>query len=97
MGRPKALLPRGADGDTFLHAVAAALCGGGVEEALIVGRPDDEALRAEVDRLQLHARFVANPHADMGQLSSLQAGLESGITRAYAGSCPAVASFRPQA
>ena len=75
MGRPKALLPCGASGETFVRRVATALCDGGVEEALVVGRPDDEALRAEVDALPVRARFVENAHADSGQLSSVLAGL----------------------
>ncbi len=75
MGRSKALLPCGAEGLTFVHCAAAALCGGGAEEALIVGRPEDEALRAVVDALPLRARYVENPAADSGQLSSVLAGL----------------------
>lgn len=75
MGRSKALLRCGAEGLTFVHGVAAALCGGGAEEALIVGRPEDELLRAEVERLPVRARFVENAQADTGQLSSVLAGL----------------------
>ncbi len=75
MGRPKALLPCGGGGLTFVHRVAAALCGGGAEEALIVGRSEDEALRAEVQRLPVPARYIENPDADRGQLSSLLSGL----------------------
>lgn len=75
MGRPKALLRCGAGGLTFVHCAAAALCGGGAEEALVVGRPEDEALRAEVDAMPLRARYVENPAADSGQLSSVLAGL----------------------
>jgi molybdenum cofactor cytidylyltransferase len=77
MGRPKALLPSGPDGSTFVRRLAVALCDGGVEEALIVGRPEDEALRAEVLALPVRARYVENPSADEGQLSSLLAGLSA--------------------
>lgn len=75
MGRPKALLPCVPGGLTFVHRLAVALCEGGAEEALIVGRPEDEALRAEVERLPVRARYIENPDADRGQLSSLLAGL----------------------
>jgi molybdenum cofactor cytidylyltransferase len=77
MGRPKALLPCGPDGTTFVRRLAVALCDGGAEEALVVGRPDDEALRAEVLALPVRARYVENPNADEGQLSSLLAGLSA--------------------
>lgn len=75
MGRAKALLPCGPEGITFVHAVAAALCAGGAEEALVVGRPEDAELRGAVERLPVRARYVENPDADTGQLSSVLAGL----------------------
>src|SRR3990167_8821789 len=75
MGRPKALLTIPPLGVTFVRRLAAALCDGGAEEALVVGRPDDRALQAEVASLPPRARFVANPDADTGQLSSVLAGL----------------------
>jgi molybdenum cofactor cytidylyltransferase len=77
MGRPKALLPCGPGGDTFVHRLALALREGGVEEVLVVGRRDDEGLRAEVEALPVPARYVENPRADEGQLSSLLAGLSA--------------------
>jgi molybdenum cofactor cytidylyltransferase len=75
MGRPKALLPCGDRGDTFVRRLAVVLCDGGVEEALVVGRPEDELLRAEVEAMAVRARYVENPNADEGQLSSVLAGL----------------------
>lgn len=75
MGRAKALLPCGPGGVSFVHAVAAALCAGGAEEALVVGRPEDAELRGAVERLPVRARYVENPDADTGQLSSVLAGL----------------------
>ncbi len=77
MGRPKALLPCGPDGLSFVRRIATTLCQGGVVEALIVGRSDDEELRAEVERLTVPARYVENPDPDRGQLSSLLAGLDA--------------------
>jgi molybdenum cofactor cytidylyltransferase len=75
MGRPKALLPCDAAGTTFVRRLAVVLCEGGVEEALVIGRPEDEALRAEVEALVVRARYIENPDADSGQLSSVLAGL----------------------
>lgn len=75
MGRAKALLLCGPAGETFVRRLAVVLCDGGVEEALVVGRPGDEVLRAEVDALPVRARYIENPHAEAGQLSSLLAGL----------------------
>ena len=75
MGRPKALLPEGAGGPSFVQRVADALRGGGIDDVLVIGRPEDAALRSEVERLGSNVRFVANTHADDGQLSSLITGL----------------------
>ena len=76
MGRPKALLPAGRDGDTFVSRTSRTLLSGGVQDVLVVGRPDDDALRAAVTGLAARVRYVENPHAERGQLSSLRAGLE---------------------
>jgi molybdenum cofactor cytidylyltransferase len=75
MGRPKALLPTGPGGPTFVCKIAETMRAGGIEDVLVIGRPDNDALRAEVERLGTNVRFVANVHADEGQLSSLIAGL----------------------
>jgi molybdenum cofactor cytidylyltransferase len=77
MGRAKALLPCGPGGETFVRRLARALHDGGVQQVLIVGRSDDEALREEVAAMPLAARFVENPGADAGQLSSVLAGLDA--------------------
>ena len=76
MGRSKALLAT-PDGPTFVARLIQTLCGGGVDVPLVVGRPDDDPLRSEVE--SAGARFVINPDADAGgQLSSLLAGLRQG-------------------
>jgi molybdenum cofactor cytidylyltransferase len=75
MGRSKALLPVAADGPSFVRKIADALRAGGIDDVLVVGRPEDDALRAEVERLGTNVRFVANTHADDGQLSSVITGL----------------------
>jgi molybdenum cofactor cytidylyltransferase len=77
MGQPKALLPAGPGGPTFVRQIAAVLVEGGVIDALVVGRPDDRALRAEVESIGTPVRFVVNEHADSGQLSSVIAGLNA--------------------
>jgi len=79
MGEPKALLPAGRDrqGPTFVRQIVTVLLAGGASDALIVGRPEDDRLRNEVESLDSPARFIVNEHADRGQLSSLLAGLNA--------------------
>jgi molybdenum cofactor cytidylyltransferase len=80
MGTAKALLPAGPAGQTFVRQLAQALLAGGVADVLVVGRPDDEPLEREVlalSELGTAARFVANPRAAEGQLSSMIAGLNA--------------------
>jgi molybdenum cofactor cytidylyltransferase len=73
MGRPKALLPCGDSDLTFVGSLIRALSEGGVSDTVVVGRSDDDALRAEVE--SRGARFVDNPHPEEGQSSSLLVGL----------------------
>jgi len=77
MGRAKALLPASADGPTFVRHLAANLLAGGVADVIVVGRPDDDALRTEVEGAGTGVRFVVNAHAEDGQLSSAIAGLNA--------------------
>jgi molybdenum cofactor cytidylyltransferase len=80
MGRAKALLPCGPDGESFVATLAAALARGGVPEIVVIGRPGDHALQAEVARVRTAipcVQYIENPDADAGQLSSLLAGLEA--------------------
>ena len=89
MGRPKALLRADDRGRTFVETLATALASGGVSDVLIVGRPDDAALKAEVERVGAAAtgagpmpgpgsvRYVENVEADTGQLSSAIAGINA--------------------
>ena len=75
MGRSKALLIA-PTGRTFVAQLVETMCLGGVETPFVVGRVDDDALRAEVESCGGGARWVVNPDADTGgQLSSLLAGL----------------------
>jgi molybdenum cofactor cytidylyltransferase len=73
MGRPKALLRAG--DRTFIRRILDALAGGGISDALVVVRPGDDEVIAEVEAAG--ARGVPNPRADEGQLSSLLAGLDA--------------------
>lgn len=75
MGRAKALLASGDARVSFLESLTAALRAGGAADVLVVGRPDDERLQEEAGRMKPPVRFVSNPHAHMGQVSSLIAGL----------------------
>ena len=76
MGRSKALLPAGPDGRTFVARLAVALTAGGIDDVLIVGRPEDLALREAVRQLDVAARYIENPHADAGQISSILAVID---------------------
>jgi molybdenum cofactor cytidylyltransferase len=77
MGQPKALLPAGPGGPTFVRRLSTALLEGGVADVIVVGRPDDTALEAEVESIGTGVRFVVNAHAEMGQLSSVIAGVNA--------------------
>jgi CTP:molybdopterin cytidylyltransferase MocA len=83
MGKPKALLSVGQGGPSFVRHLALTLLEGGVADVLVVGRPDDQALRKEIDDIGL--RFVPNPDADSGQLSSVLAGLNAADRPGVAG------------
>ena len=74
MGRSKALLPHLDAKTTFVAHAVRELKAAGLPVILVVGRHDDDALRAAV--VELQAEFVSNPDPDRGQLSSLIAGLE---------------------
>ena len=76
MGRSKALLAT-PTGHTFVAQLVDTLSIGGNQSPFVVGRPDDEPLKLEVESLGSRARWVENHDADTGgQLSSLLAGLD---------------------
>lgn len=77
MGRSKALLTMGPGGPSFVRHLAATIFRGGVSDVIVVGRPEDAALRSEVDQLGASVRFVENPHAAEGQLSSVVAAVNA--------------------
>jgi molybdenum cofactor cytidylyltransferase len=74
-GRSKALLPVEPAGLPFAARLIAVFRAAAVEDVLVVGRPDDAALREVVEAAG--ARFVVNVDADRGQLSSLVAALDA--------------------
>lgn len=85
MGRPKALLLT-PTGRTFVSQLVEALSLGGIDSPFVVGRPDDDALKRQVESFGQRARWVENPIADTGgQLSSLLAGLDKADRPGIAG------------
>ena len=77
MGRPKALLPIGSSGDTFLTHILRVLRDGGITRAFIVIGGDASAVRATLPAVDQFLRIVENEDYEQGQLSSLLAGLSA--------------------
>jgi CTP:molybdopterin cytidylyltransferase MocA len=75
MGRPKALLPIGSSGDTFLTRILRVLRDGGIERAVVVIGGDADAVRATLPPGDDFLSIVDNPNYERGQLSSLLVGL----------------------
>ena len=74
MGEPKALLRAG--GSTFIRRLLDTLRHAGVEDVVVVVRPEADAVMREVAGGSF-GRTVVNPDPDRGQLSSLVAGLDA--------------------
>lgn len=74
MGAPKALLRIG--DDTFLRRILGVLRDAGLQAAVVVVRPGQDAVAAEVEAAGF-GRIVENPRPDEGQLSSLITGLDA--------------------
>jgi molybdenum cofactor cytidylyltransferase len=74
MGRPKALLPIGAD-DTFLTHLVATFRAAGIDDVVVVVGYEAPAIVEAVQRRDALARVVVNENYESGQLSSLVAGL----------------------
>jgi molybdenum cofactor cytidylyltransferase len=79
MGRPKALLRCHPSGETFAARVVRTLREGGLPQVLVVGRPDDDGLRAEIGRAWPSVPYIENPAPDRGQLSSLIVGIDRAL------------------
>ena len=76
MGRPKALLPIGRGGETFLSRITHTLQEAGIEEIIVVLGSDAEAVRADMPP-SARGRLIENSRPDQGQLSSLLVGLRA--------------------
>lgn len=74
MGQPKALLSTGVAGETFVGRLCATLRSAGVDDLVVVTRPD-LALHRALARLDPPPCLVENPLPERGQLSSLLVGL----------------------
>jgi CTP:molybdopterin cytidylyltransferase MocA len=81
MRQPKALLPYDETGASFLSHLAETLRSAGMAEVFVIGRADDESLRAAARAAG--TVYVENRRADDGQLSSVLVGVEA---------CEAIAS-----
>jgi len=77
MGRPKALLPIGSSGHTFLTHILHVLRSGGIARAVVVIGGDAGVVRATLPPDDEFLRVVENKNYEQGQLSSLLAGLSS--------------------
>ena len=78
MGRSKALLPFGRSYPvTFVEHAAESLRQAGVDDILVVGRPEDETLVQALERLAVATRFVANVNHEQGQLTSIIAAVNA--------------------
>ena len=73
MGRPKALLPLGAE--VFVTRVCATLQEAGLDDLVVVAGADCAAIGDAIASAGLRARVVENPRREDGQLSSVLAGL----------------------
>jgi molybdenum cofactor cytidylyltransferase len=74
MGRPKALLPIGADAETFLDRVARTLLDAGVDQVLVVIGANAQAIRSQTREMS-RVRLLTNPDYERGQLTSLVTAL----------------------
>lgn len=76
MGRPKALLPLGSQGQTFLTRIVETFRKAGMEEILVVTAAGSE-LTSVLLSDKFPFRLVLNESPELGQLSSFQVGLQS--------------------
>jgi CTP:molybdopterin cytidylyltransferase MocA len=85
MGQPKALLLCPPAGRTFVTQIVHTLREGGLTTIAVVGRVNDHDLRREVGAAAPAVSYVENPSPELGQLSSLLAGIAFAEARAAAG------------
>ena len=77
MGRPKALLPAGRAGETFVGRIVRTLRAGGVDDVVVVAGGVAEEIARVLAQESPPPRMVINPDPGRGQFSSLQAGLRA--------------------
>jgi molybdenum cofactor cytidylyltransferase len=75
MGRPKALLPAGPGGVTFLARIVGTLRRGGLERVVVVVGVDGQQIQTSIKAAALSVEAVENPDPSRGQLSSLLVAL----------------------
>ena len=77
MGRPKAVLPIGPGGETFVGRIIRILREGGVDDVVVVVAGEESPVARARLREELAHRIAVNPSPDLGQLSSVKAGLHA--------------------
>ena len=77
MGRPKALLPIGTRGETFVGRIIGTLREGGVDDVVVVVAGEGAPVARALLRERQPHRVAVNPSPDQGQLSSVRAGLQA--------------------
>ena len=77
MGRPKALLPAGPAGETFVGRIVRTLRAGGVDDIVVVAGGVAVEINRVLMKLERPPRVVINPAPEHGQFSSLQVGLHA--------------------
>ena len=77
MGRPKALLPAGPAGETFVGRIVRTLRAGGVDGVVVVAAAVAKEIERALAQQEAPPRVVINPDPGRGQFSSLQVGLRA--------------------
>jgi molybdenum cofactor cytidylyltransferase len=85
MGQPKALLTCPPAGRTFVTQIIHVLREGGIHTIAVIGRVHDRDLRREVAAAVPPASYVENPSPELGQLSSVLAGVAFAEAKGAAG------------
>lgn len=76
MGRPKALLPIGREGETFIARLVRTFCDAGADDLVVVVGAHADGVSEAVARMPVFVRVVENRAYERGQLSSLVAALD---------------------
>jgi molybdenum cofactor cytidylyltransferase len=76
MGRPKALLSIGQEGETFIARLVRTFCAAGADDLVVVVGAHADGVSEAVARMPVFARVVENRAYERGQLSSLVAALD---------------------